>query len=492
MKNLFIILIPIIIPVCSLCQQFDFKTDTITCDTITDISGSSNLEVDENNNIHICWHSVINPYSRRIYYSKRDCSTGLWSEPEIVSDTNVMSSRPSIAVEKNTGIPHIVYSVELDTFNYHSTEIVHAFKLPTLDWETEYISHDTVASMSANIFIDKNNKCHIVWESSNSIPMGRVFYANNIDGIWNTQILEDSSYYYGVGSDYPPSIAVTSNGIAYIAFIAGIDVIYSYVRLAKNEQPNGKQWKYEFIETPENHNFTVMIALQSDSILHAFISGNVELYYGPNNSYYTKKNIIEGTWSPMEFINSTGGIKSIVLDNSGKIHALQSPGGGGVLGYGVTYYTSNINGAWVDTLIKDFIFQPYNTFIGSSIDITKNGKISFLGSITKDVDSPEIAVVRRSDHCDTTNSISTPEIIMNQVVVFPNPMNNTSIIKFNNPRQEEFEIKLFDFSGQLVRRIKSIFNEEVVVNKGNLNSGIYFFYLTNNFKTRYSGKLLIK
>lgn len=491
MKNSFITLITILIPIYTFCQQTNFITDTITFDTITDVPGK-NLAIDENNNIHICWFSTLGPYNRRIFYSKRDCGKGLWSEPEIVSDTNFFSTHPSIAVEKNTGIPHIVYTVYLDTSNVHSTEIIHAIRLSIPGWETENISKDTVASTSTNISLDKNNKCHIVWKSINSIQLGRVFYSNNIDGTWNTQILEDSSYYYGVGSDYPPSIAVTSNGIANIAFITRINEIYAYVRLARNEQPNGNLWEYEYIETPENNNFTVMISLYADTILCALISGNLSYYYGPNNTYYSH-NEISGTWSPLEFINSTGGIKSMIIDNSGKIHALQSPGGGGVLGFGVTYYTTNLTGAWIDTLVPDLILQPYNTFNGQSIGITEYGKICFLGTITKNTDSPEISVIRRSDHCDTTNYfIDDPIDKEYHILVYPNPFSTSATIKFSNTNHEIHYFQLFSSRGEKVFSLNNIISDQITLNRNNLKSGLYFYRLMKESEIISTGKIVIR
>ncbi|MEZ5082257.1 MAG: hypothetical protein R2750_02205 [Bacteroidales bacterium] len=99
-KPIFIIAV-CFISLLSICQQYDYITDTITYDTLIDAPGG--IAIDENNNIHVCWYSVIDQYRSRILYSKKDCETGHWSWPEIVSDTMVMSRYPRIAIEKGTG-----------------------------------------------------------------------------------------------------------------------------------------------------------------------------------------------------------------------------------------------------------------------------------------------------------------------------------------------------------------------------------------------------
>ena len=491
MKKLLLILAIGFIPIISICQQYNFVVDTITHNSLTDVASKHSIAIDHENNIHICWYSVLDPFRSLIWYSKYNCLTSNWSSPEIVSDTLVLCRFPNIAIEKSTGIPHISYIAYLDTFNVNSSEIVHAFQLSSNNWEIEYITDDTLSSLFSDIAIDDNNRCHITWVSSNNY-LQRVFYSNNINGSWESQILTDNNYYYSVWTEFSPSIAVTSDGIAYIAFIAKTSEIYAYTRLTTNNESNGTSWIYEMIETPENNDFSVQIAIQSDSILHTLISGNEGLYNGPNNSYYMKKNIVEGTSSSLNFINSAGGILSIVLDANGKIHSLQIPGGGGVLGFGKLSYTTNQNGIWTNTLVKDMITESFDSFAGGSMGITDKGKMCICSSTSENLISQEIIVIRTDNHCDTTNHILEPSENIHNVNVYPNPFQHSTTIKIDNSTNEKHNLQVFNLTGQYIFEINNIVSGKVTINRGNLNSGLYFYKLMKNNDLIISGKLLIK
>jgi hypothetical protein len=473
------------LPVFAKCQQYDFELDIVTNDTLFDFPLNNGISVDDSNNIHIVWrkNQYTYPAHRSIYYSKRYCKTEDWSTPCLISDTAMESEAQCMAIDKNTGTVHVVY-ISYPFENPKRSKIIHAYHSSNDYWTFETVQEDTLEQGYEYPYmaVDANNYVHLMWAGYASSGLKRIYYSTNISGNWETQILNDSSYNYLLCDDCVRSISVTSNGIAYIAFLAMPDQYHSFVRIAHNNVPNGKSWCIENIETPDSINHKVFISIKNDSLLHLLYSCG-DPYFLTYGCYYTNKEL-NGSWNDLELINGKF-TSSMLIDKNGKVHLLQVYG---TIGH---YYTTNVSGEWIDTVTFVNLEMPGSKISLGSIGLTKQNKPCFIGSLFNE-ELDEIVVIRKSDHCDTTNSISTPEIIMNQVVVFPNPMNNTSIIKFNNPRQEEFEIKLFDFSGQLVRRIKSMSNEEVVINKGNLNSGIYFFYLTNNFKTRYSGKLLIK
>lgn len=491
MKKLLLIIAIGLVPLISICQQYNFEVDKITNDTLTDVILWRNIVVDNEKNIHVCWYSVIDPYNSIIWYSKLNCYTGHWSSPEKVSDSLVFSRFPKIAIEKSTGTPHILYNTYLDTFNMYSSEIVHAYKLPSKSWKSEFVTNDSLYQSCYDIAIDENNKCHIVGTSS-SDSLQRVFYSNNISGNWESQILTDNNYYYSVWTEFSPSIAVTSEGIAHIAFIAKTNEVYAYTRLATNNEPNGTNWVYEMIETTENNDFSVKIAIQSDSILHTLISGNEGLYNGPNNCYYTKKDIKESFWYPLEFVNSFGGVNSMIIDKNGEIHALQIPGGGGVLGFSKLSYTTNQTGIWTNTLVKDMITGSFDSFGGGSIAITSNGRICIAASTSENLLSKEIIVIRTNNHCDTTNSINTPVERKIDVFAYPNPFQQSTTIWLKNPGNENHTLQVFNLTGKNILEINKINSDRVIINRGTLASGLYIYKLIKRNSLIATGKLLIK
>ncbi len=56
--------------------------------------------------------------------------------------------------------------------------------------------------------------------------------------------------------------------------------------------------------------------------------------------------------------------------------------------------------------------------------------------------------------------------------IYPNPMNQTTTIKLNN--YSKIELSILDIQGQIVSKTKYFNNQSIRINRGKLNSGIYF------------------
>jgi hypothetical protein len=98
---------------------------------------------------------------------------------------------------------------------------------------------------------------------------------------------------------------------------------------------------------------------------------------------------------------------------------------------------------------------------------------------TNDIGGDQYVIVTNSE--SSTNS-------KNLILVYPNPANQ--FISFNIQEKEEFEFKLFSFSGNLVlhKIINEIFNP---LNLIGIESGIYFYEISNGIKMSKRDKLVI-
>jgi len=76
--------------------------------------------------------------------------------------------------------------------------------------------------------------------------------------------------------------------------------------------------------------------------------------------------------------------------------------------------------------------------------------------------------------------------------IYPNPFNDWTTIKFSNPKQENFTLKLYDTQGRLVRTIESITTGQIIVERKKLRSALYFFQILTDRKVRFTGKLTIQ
>lgn len=78
-----------------------------------------------------------------------------------------------------------------------------------------------------------------------------------------------------------------------------------------------------------------------------------------------------------------------------------------------------------------------------------------------------------------------------KIRLYPNPIKEQAVLEFNNPDKEVFTFELIEATGKAVLSRKGITTDRILIKKGNLSSGIYFYRLFNS-KQEYSDKLLIE
>ncbi len=77
-----------------------------------------------------------------------------------------------------------------------------------------------------------------------------------------------------------------------------------------------------------------------------------------------------------------------------------------------------------------------------------------------------------------------------QLNIYPNPVTNTATVEFFNPNNKNYVLNITNLNGQVVKTITNITDNKVTIEKGNLQSGIYFIELKGN-KYQY-GRIVIK
>ena len=77
------------------------------------------------------------------------------------------------------------------------------------------------------------------------------------------------------------------------------------------------------------------------------------------------------------------------------------------------------------------------------------------------------------------------------LLIFPNPFNQSTRVKFSNEEKESFELVIYDMLGNKVRVVEGIATNEVIIKKGNLMPGAYFIELQGEAKT-FRGRLMVE
>jgi len=91
------------------------------------------------------------------------------------------------------------------------------------------------------------------------------------------------------------------------------------------------------------------------------------------------------------------------------------------------------------------------------------------------------------------NGVGISEISYNSNLSFyPNPMSESSVLKFDNAKKESYSFTLYDSQGKVVQMISNIQTQEIQIHKQDFIPGFYFFQLLSNKQVIGSGKLIIK
>jgi hypothetical protein len=420
-----------------------------------------------------------------IMYSKLLCSTEEWTSPLILSDLSMTSGPPVIAIHHNSGVIHVAYRSY--TFPHHeNSKIIHITYTSDSGWSLPEIVAD-----SLNIFldiymaIDAGNHLHFAWLNNISNSVRRIYYSTDINGAWETQEIPLHNFESGFGLS---SIAVNSEGVAYTASRIGVG-FPGRIMIANNVIPGGKEWQFELIETPFLSDESAIIRIQDDNTMHLLMSGVDPETSGSFSyiSYYTYK-YMDGQWHEPEVISILGEVKAMVVDGSGKIHALRKAKYfTTTLPSTNTYYLSNSTGNWEEELISNSS--------GFSISITNQNRPCFFisgGEYNSTVGKKYlIMIVRSENHCDTSQQNDFPVQFEGEVFVFPNPFMSSTTVLFKNPDSEAHTFELFDGSGQTVVTNNGITSDRFTIQRGHLKSGLYYYRLKQQDRIKATGKVVV-
>jgi len=88
-----------------------------------------------------------------------------------------------------------------------------------------------------------------------------------------------------------------------------------------------------------------------------------------------------------------------------------------------------------------------------------------------------------------TSGIETRKNSANKI--YPNPFNQYTTIDFENPKNEDCTFILYDIQGRIVKTITHIYADKIIIERNNLDAGLYFFQLRTESQIITTGKLTI-
>jgi hypothetical protein len=80
----------------------------------------------------------------------------------------------------------------------------------------------------------------------------------------------------------------------------------------------------------------------------------------------------------------------------------------------------------------------------------------------------------------------------NNFKLYPNPINTTSTLEFDNPQNENCSLIIYNSIGQILQTVHDIKGDKIEIERQNLTSGLYFFRIDSETQTIANGKLIIE
>ncbi|MBI5664013.1 MAG: chitobiase/beta-hexosaminidase C-terminal domain-containing protein, partial [Nitrospirae bacterium] len=259
-----------------------------------------------------------------------------------------MSSR-SIAIDKTTGHPHIVYGGD---------HLYHAYYNGT-QWVFETVDASPLVGKAASIAIDSNGKVHISYPDKLN---GSLKYATNVFGVWMSITVDTDAVRYNENS-----IAVDSSNNVHIGYHSA----YDDLKYATNATGS---WVTATVDSTSNFGSYVSIAADSNGKAHIsyYDSTNSDLKYATNATGSWVKTTVDST-------GYVGSNSSIAVDSSNKAHIAYDDATNSDL-----KYATNATGSWVKTTV-DGSTSDVGSSASIAIDSSNKLHISYYDSTNADL-----------------------------------------------------------------------------------------------------------
>ncbi|MBI1837588.1 MAG: T9SS type A sorting domain-containing protein [Flavobacteriia bacterium] len=148
--------------------------------------------------------------------------------------------------------------------------------------------------------------------------------------------------------------------------------------------------------------------------------------------------------------------------------------------------------AYQDTFITDCTYKFINGNTMNDEEIIPSACSVFGNrSVIYDKDTVLATVCFSAcENCINTSNLSELKSISSSTI-YPNPFETSALLVFNDSELEH-QIQIYNSAGICVRTYSSIKTESVSIEKGNLDSGIYFISINSSAKNTHTQKLSIQ
>ena len=299
----------------------------------TDTAQFPEIAIDSVGNLHVVWEDLTDYLSsgtdRDIFYKRWEVNTNTWTTTEVISEGDVPSLGPDIAVDSSDNI-HFVWGEFSSSIEYRK------WVAATQSWSSIItISTESTANPSSpSIEIDTSDNIHVVWsDDTDYLGSGGeydVFYKiwNETKQAWSTtQVVSTES----TDPSYTPQLTIDSFGNVHVTWYdstdylgAGLDldIFYKYL------DASTKIWQPTELLSNESNGISSNPDLAVDSLDNVHLVWDDEAGFdgaqGGPEIFYSIRDKESETWTIPEVISDAGEtfsyFPSIDIDKEDNIH----------------------------------------------------------------------------------------------------------------------------------------------------------------------------
>lgn len=216
--------------------------------------------------------------------------------------------------------------------------------------------------------------------------------------------------------------------------------------LSKNDISKPSAYVYRWLAK------TLFSNSSADTVIHITDTLNINLYHYQVQQLPTFAPFIDVAWS-------TNPTDNIVINGTGTLYTWDIP--------------TTCNSLYPTAC--DSVF-PMNTFsVSGSHTIALNNGIPVFYSWNN--------VLTVAENINNKNNLS--------VNVYPNPFSETTVLEIANWKNQNYELKIYDLFGREIKKYQ-IINQKTEISRGDLPSGMYFYYVKSENKNIGTGKIIIE
>lgn len=206
--------------------------------------------------------------------------------------------------------------------------------------------------------------------------------------------------------------------------------------------------------------------------------------------------LYDSTWTPDDGISV---VTSPVFHGN---YAVCSNGGGVYQRVEVEPNTTYYISCWVKNGLYDFMLRvdhlPFGSTIDTSLVTTNEWQFVSMPFTTNNTDTVVGIRYWSFGACVDLFRVTcqqltaTTSLQPKSIQIYPNPTQEKSIFNFNNLPIENYTLTIYNSTGQIVKIMKNITNNQIELEKGNLPKGLYFIQIQEQNIIKAVGKWLLE